>query len=95
MSENEKKWLKHVYEQHKMCLSRAPSMDGQKSCEDVVFQDKAVLLPEGTPAPFSSANIECQAPLTGKRCLNRCESCGVISSATTKVGSSQASSLSG
>ena len=53
MSENEKKWLKHVYEQHKMC-------SGQKSCEDAVFFENKILLPDQAGlAPFSSANVEC------------------------------------
>lgn len=41
-------------------------------------------------APFGSANVECQAILTGKKCLTRCESCGVFSQASTQVASSQA-----
>ena len=56
MSENEKRWLKHVYHQHEvMCKETAQTATLKASnCDDEVIKIENVY----TAAPFGSANIE-------------------------------------
>jgi hypothetical protein len=50
MSENEKKWLKHVYQQHEMMCKQPVT----KEVEEAPVKIEGVY----TTAPFGSANLE-------------------------------------
>ena len=79
MSVNEKKWLKHVHNQHQAQLNSVvcPSIDS------IAEKQQQYLTQEVLESLSAVTPHECTASVTGHRCLHRCSSCGSAATDTS------------